>query len=191
MRKILFIVSAVLAFSGSLQSQSVKEKLNDFFFNLTFDADVNVIRLELKNDPNFKFYKDPNRDTTKTIIGKVKSNKNLNPVCFDNQVIIQYSSGQPKRIKKVSFKWSMSYRLEDLASARVDFDKLKTAFTPLFSDVTEAKKTGAQQEVTNAVTFTKDNIVVIIKLIEYINFTHTVSLEYRDKWKIESTDPMK
>jgi hypothetical protein len=190
MKNIFFLVS-ILIFSGHVQSQTVKEKLNDFFFDLTFHADINVIRLELKNDPDFKFYRDPNRDTTKTIIGKVKSNKNLNPICSDNQVIIQYSSGQPKKTKKISLKWSMNYRLEDLASARFDFDKLTAQFKPLFKDFSEEKKTGVQRDVTNSVTFRKDGMVVIIKLIEYINYTHAISLEYRDTWKIEAINILK
>ena len=177
--------------SVSLQAQPVEKKLSDFFFDLYFGVDIDVLKKELEGKPDFKYYQDHNRDSRKTIVGTIKQDKNLNPVSSGNQIIVQYSSAEPKKVKKVSIKWSMNYKLEDLPSALVDFDKLKEEFKPLFSDVQEIEKLGAQSEKIYSLILKENSITVTITLIEYINFSHILSLEYRDKWKIEPVDYLK
>src|SRR5689334_19832681 len=122
MKKLVMIllVGIISVLPGFAQDHIVKEKLSDFFFGLSFNFDIDVVRSELQNNPNFKFYHDPNRDARKTIVGTMKSDKNLNPLCLSNQVIIQYSSAEAKKNKKVFLKWSMNYKVEDLPSAIVD-----------------------------------------------------------------------
>jgi hypothetical protein len=191
MKKIIFAVVVLIALTGSTHAQTIHEKLSAFFFDITFGADISVLKIELRSDPSFKFYHDPNRDTTKTIVGTIKSNPNLNPVCFGNQVIIQYSSAEEKKVKKVFLKWTMNYRLEDLATARVDFEKLQNEYQPFFRNFLETNKTGAQREMIHTLTLKESPMTIIIKLVEYTNFTHTVSLEYKDTWKIEHIDVLK
>lgn len=188
--RIWALIFAVFS-SMSLQAQSIEKKLSDFFFDLYFGVDIDVLKKELEEKPDFKHYQDPNRDSRKTIVGTIKQDKNLNPVCSGNQIIVQYSSAEPKKVKKVSIKWSMNYKLEDLPSALVDFDKLKEEFKPLFSDIQEIEKLGAQREKIYSLILKENSITVTITLIEYINFSHILSLEYRDKWKIESVDYLK
>lgn len=182
-------ITSVLPLSA--QGPTVKQKLSNFFFGLPFNFDIEVLRSELQNNPNFKFYHDPNRDARKTIVGAMKSNESLNPLCVSNQVIIQYSSADIKKTKKVSLKWSMIYKLEDLPSAMVDFEKLKSEFKPLFSDYKETIKIGAQKEKINSLVLKAESLTVTITLIEHINFSHSISLEYRDNWKIEQADVLK
>ena len=183
-----FVVVVASPFSSFAQHQDAREKLREFFFDLHFNLDVEALRTELKSKPLVKLYQDPNRDERKTIIGTIGSDKNLNPLCIDNQIIVSYSSAEAKKTKKVSLKWSMSYRLEDLASTFLDFEKLSSEFKPLFSDVSEQKKTGVQKEKIRSLTLKDKSMIVTITLIEYINFSHLISLEYRDTWRIEKAD---
>jgi hypothetical protein len=189
MRKIILalIVSVATVLPALAQGQTIKEKLSKFFFDISFDVDINLLRIELENNPNFKFYNDPNRDARKTIIGTIKKDENLNTLCTDNQVIIQYSSAEVKKSKKVSVKWSMNYALGDLAGAMVDFERLKSEFKPLFTHSVDTKKTGAQKEKINSLVLKEKSMNVTITLIEYINFSHTISLEYLDTWKTGPT----
>jgi hypothetical protein len=191
MRKVVTLLLVIVSAHASSQDKELKEKLNSFFFNLSFYSDIDVIRAELGSNENFKPYHDPNRDNKKTIIGTIKADSNLNPICSGNQVIIQYSTAEPKKTKKVSFKWTMNYRLEDLAHANIDFEKLKSDFSPFFPDVTESKKTGAQREQVWAITMTDNSITVVITFIQYHNFSHSVSVLYQDKWKIAPTQILK
>ena len=191
MRKFITVLFVIVSTHALSQSKELKEKLNSFFFDLTFYSDIDVIRAELSSNENFRPYHDPNRDNKKTIIGTIRADSNLNPVCSGNQVIIQYSTADPKKTKKVSFKWTMNYRLENLANATVDFQKLKSDFKPFFRDITESKKTGVQREDILAITMTDNSITVVITLIQYLNFSHSVSVLYEDKWKIEPTQILK
>jgi hypothetical protein len=172
-------------------TEELQEKLQDFFFYLSFHSDIEVIRLELTYTPGFTEYKDPNRDSKKTITGTISKHKNLNPVSAGNRVVILFSTSDPKKKKKISFKWSVDYRLEDLARALVDFEKLKAEFKPFFSDTTEQEEIGQQREQISVLILKMNRITVTIRLIRYNNFIHTLSLEYRDQWKIEAVDIMK
>lgn len=191
MRNVITLLLMIVSIHASSQSTELKEKLNSFFFDLPFHTDIDVMRVELNDNPNFKPYHDPNRDNKKTIIGTIKADSNLNPVCSGNQIIIQYSSAEPKKTKKVSLKWTMNYRLEDLPYALVDFEKLKADFKPLFRDASETEKLGVQKERIKALTMHDNSITVIITLIQYLNFSHTLSLQYQDTWKIEAADILK
>lgn len=193
MKKLILssIVSVALLLPASGQDKVIKEKLQHFFFDLSFNVDLEVIRTELGSNPNFKFYNDPNRDAKKTILGTVAKAENLNPVAIGNLIIIQYSSSQAKKKKKVSLKHSISYKVEDLAIALLDFEKLKSEYKPLFTDFIEKLKLGQHQEQISSLILTMDNIVVTITLIRYSNMIHTLSLEYQDLWKIEPVDILK
>ncbi len=193
MKKLILssIVSVALLLPASGQDKVIKEKLQHFFFDLSFNVDLEVIRTELGSNPNFKFYNDPNRDAKKTILGTVAKAENLNPVAIGNLIIIQYSSSQAKKKKKVSLKYSINYKVEDLAIALLDFEKLKSEYKPLFTDFIEKLKLGQHQEQISSLILTMDNIVVTITLIRYSNMIHTLSLEYQDLWKIEPVDILK
>jgi len=193
MRKmmLLCLVMMILIQEVSAQHQPIKEKVQDFFFALSFDSDIEVIKLQLSQDPEFKLYEDPNRDSKKTITGTVLHDKNLNPVSFGNQLIILYLSKAGKKKKNISIKWSMDYRLEDLASALVDYEKIISEFKPLFTVSTERQKTGQHQEQISSVTLQQDLLTITIRLIKYNNFIHTLSVEYYDRWKIEPVDILK
>ena len=193
MKKLILssIVSVALLLPASGQDKVIKEKLQHFFFDLSFNVDLEVIRTELGSNPNFKFYNDPNRDAKKTILGTVAKAENLNPVAIGNLIIIQYSSSQAKKKKKVSLKHSINYKVEDLAIALLDFEKLKSEYKPLFTDFIEKLKLGQHQEQISSLILTMDNIVVTITLIRYSNMIHTLSLEYQDLWKTEPVDILK
>lgn len=190
MKKLILssIVSVALLLSASAQDKVIKEKLQHFFFDLSFNVDLEVIRTELGSNPNFKFYHDSNRDAKKTILGTVTKAESLNPAAASNLIIVQYSSSQAKKKKKVSLKCSINYKVEDLAIALLDFEKLKSEFKPLFTDFTERLKAGQQGEEVNTLTLKTNSIIVTITLIKYNNFIHTISLEYLDVWKIEPID---
>ncbi|HEU5289314.1 MAG TPA: hypothetical protein VFU05_01650 [Cyclobacteriaceae bacterium] len=193
MKKILAQIVIILCFisPGEAQEEKIKEKLASIFFGLSLNVDIDVIRTELGANPDFRFYHDPNRDSRKTIIGTIEKAENLNPICPGNQVIIQYSSAESKKNKKVSFKWSMDYKHEDLASARVDFDKLKAEFKTFFKEFSETKKHGEGKEIVNTLTLKENTITIKVVLIEYKNFIHTVSIEYFDNWKIKPVQIIK
>lgn len=172
------------------QHQALKEKLRDFFFAIPFGSDIEVIRLQLSKDPEFKLYEDPNRDEKKTIVGTLLRDKNLNPAATGNQLTILFLSGS-KRKKKVSIKWSINYKLEDLPVALADYEKMKSDFKPFFNNVTDKVEIGEHKEEILSSTMKHEQITVTFRLIKYNNFIHTVSLEYHDVWKIEPTDIMK
>src|SRR5687768_17065861 len=67
------------------QSATLKSKLQEYFFDLPFGVDIDVIKTELANSPDFKLSYDPNRDARKTIVGTFKTDKNLNPAATYNQ----------------------------------------------------------------------------------------------------------
>jgi hypothetical protein len=195
MRKMMKIISTgvvVMAFTTVLpaQRQLIKEKLQDFFFAIPFDSDIEVIKLQLSQDPDFKIYEDPNRDSKKTIVGTLLKDKSLNPVAFGNQLIILYLSNG-KRKKNISIKWSMNYKLEDLPSAVNDFEKINSEFKPLFTKVIKNEKIGQHREQISSLKFKEDALNLTITLIKYNNFIHTVSVEYSDRWKIEPVTIMK
>ncbi len=175
----------------SAQHQLIKNHVQDFFFDIPFDTDIEVIKLQLGQDPEFKLYEDPNRSSDKTIVGTVLKDKSLNPVAFGNQLIIVYLSKSKKKKKNISIKWSMDYKLEDLASAMVDYDKMISEFKPLFTEITERQKTGQHQEQISSWTMKMDMVTLVFTLIKYNNFIHTLSVEYHDRWKIEPVDILK
>lgn len=185
------VVMAVFAMPMYAQHHDLKSKLQDFFFDVTLGADIEVIRTELESSPDFKPYHDPNRDTEKTIVGTIIKDENLNPVAQSNQIVVLYSTAEAKKQKKVSLKWSINYKVEDLPSALFDFEKFKSAFKPFFSDFNEREAVGQQREQISTLVLRLDAILITIRLVKYNNFNHTVSIEYRDKWKIEPIDIIK
>jgi hypothetical protein len=190
------ILLCILVYAGAIlpvsaQEKKVVEKLRDFFFAIPFESDIQVIRLQLSQDPDFKLYEDPNRDAQKVITGTLIKDKNLNPVTLGNQLIIQYSTGERKKRKNISIKWSMDYKHEDLPSVLYDYEKLKGEFMPLFTDVLEKQKNGHQGEQITTLTLKLETIIITISQIKFNNYIHTLSLEYRDRWKIEPVDILK
>jgi hypothetical protein len=169
--------------------KELDKKLQSFFFDLSFYVDIDVIRTELNANPNFKAYQDSNRDARKSIVGTIAKNKNLNPLTSGNQLIVLYSGGKKK--KKVSFKWSIQYKNEDLPSASVDFETLKNDFKPLFSEAIEKFGVGQQNEQVKSLLLRTGTKTLVIKIILFNNFIHTVSIEYKDKWRITPIDIIK
>ena len=90
-------------------------KLQDYFFELPLEASFETVKEQLTNNPDFTLYSDPNRNAKNSIIGSLSKNKHLNPKAIRNQIIIQIRQQANK--EKVSFKWSIDYKLEDFAAA--------------------------------------------------------------------------
>jgi hypothetical protein len=193
MKKIILIslTAVALVCSASAQNQAIREKLQDFFFAIPFGSDTEVLKLQLSQDPEFKLYEDPNRDAKKTIVGTLTKDKNLNPVATGNQLIILYLPGGSKKKKNVSIKWSINYKLEDLPIALSDFEKIKSDFKPYFTDITEKLEVGEHKEEILSMILKSKPLSLTIRVIKYNNFIHTVSLEYRDLWKIEPVEILK
>jgi hypothetical protein len=190
--KAMLVCFVTLTCIHTLSAQDEKEiekQLQDFFFGLSFYVDIDVIRTELNATPEFKAYQDSNRDEKKSIVGTMTKNKNLNPLTTGNQFIVLYSGGAKR--KKVSFKWSINYKYEDLPSASVDFESLQTRFKPLFSEAIEKFEVGQQREQVKSLTLKEGSKTLVIKLLQFNNYIHTVSIEYKDKWKITPIDILK
>ena len=194
-RKVVMFTATIILLTALIPcvsaQQRIKERLQDFFFAIPFDSDIKVVKMQLIQYPEFKLYEDRNRDPEKTVVGTLLRDKNLNPVAFSNQLIILYLSKAGKKKKNISIKWSMDYRLEDLAAALLDYEKIKSEFKPLFTEFTERQKTGQHQEQISSMTFQDDPLTISIILIKYNNFIHTLSVEYHDRWKIEPVDILK
>ncbi len=166
------------------QTKPLKENLKNYFSFLPFYVDIETMKIQLGKNAEFKFHNDPNRDASKTIIGTLGKDKNLNPVAFTNQLIIKYSPSSNKKRKNVSVKWSINYKLEDLPSALFDFEKIKSNFKPYFVNSTEKKEIGQQGEQIYSTLLERDQLVLAIRMIEYNNFIHTISIEFQEVWKI-------
>lgn len=112
----------------------IKGKLSDFFFGLSPQSDLNTIKEQLRNNPEFTFHEDPNRDANSSISGSITTNKNLNPISTRNQLVISLTSLPNGNNEAVSFAWFIDYKIEDLAVALDDCEKLKSEFKPYFRD---------------------------------------------------------
>src|SRR5688572_7547055 len=123
-------MAIALVCSVSAQDHTLKEKLQDFFFFIPFGYDMEAIKLQLGQDPEFKFHQDPNRDSKKSIVSTFNKNKNMNPEASANRLIILVSHTGSKKKKNVSIKWSIDYKHNDLAIAILDFEKIKSDFKP-------------------------------------------------------------
>ena len=178
---LLITVIANYTFS---QDQKIKAKLQEFFFDLPFNSGIETIKQRLNSNPEFKLYEDPNRDPAKSITGTLVKNINLNPGAIHNQLIIVFSD-ENRKLKKVSFKWSIDYKSEDLPQALFDYEKLKSDFTPYFNNIEEKEGTGYHQEETHSIILEKDPMKVTIRILKYINSGHTISIEFDDVWKIK------
>jgi len=185
MKRILLscLMLGVTSFSFA-QDYEVKKRLQDFFFGLSFYSDIASLKKELKDNREFNLFEDPNRDERKSIVGSIVKDKNLNSKSIRNQLVILFSSGNGKR-KKVSFKWSIDYKLDDLPTALVDCEKIKSIFKPYFTDIIEKEGVGYHQEQIQTSILKLDTIEVIIRVMKYNNYSHTISIEYNDTWKIK------
>lgn len=188
--KIATTICIILSSISPANSQlsDVEKQIQNYFFGLSFYVDIEVLKLELASNPEFKLFLDPNRDSRNSIVGTFARDTNLNPIAASNQLIIHFSGNKNK---KISMKWSIHYKHEDFASAIYDFEKLKSTFKPNFNKAHEKNETGQQKEQTSSLTLRSGLKTIIIKLVKYNNFTHTLSLEYQDTWKITPTDIIK
>lgn len=178
-----WLLSVVLTSLTFAQEQTVVEKLQDFFFAFPINSNIEVLRSQLSELEGFRFYADPNRDATRTITGTFGKNKRLNPVANSNQLIIMFWGTKPKW-QNVSIRWAINYKLEDLAAGLYDYEKMIVEFQPYFTDVIRKEELGQHQETIRITTLRSGSMVISVRIIEYNNLIHTVSLEYRDVWRI-------
>ena len=193
MKKIVLstLTAFLLVCSASGQSQKAKEKLQDFFIVIPFGSDLEVIKLQLSEDPEFKLYEDHNRDSKKSIVGTFIKNKNLNPKASANRLVILMSPSGSKKKKNISIKWSIDYSHDDLAIAILDFEKVKSDFKPYFTDYRDEEETGPHREQIQSTILKSELLELTIRLIKYNSYIHTLSIEYRDVWKIKPADILK
>ena len=156
----------------------IKKILQDYFFELPLDDSFDTVKEQLTSNPDFTLYSDPNRDSKTSIIGSISRNKHLNPKAIRNQIVIQIKQQTNK--EKVSFKWSIDYKLEDFAVAINDCERIRSDFKPFFEDFTETKEIGYHQEQIESLYLKKEDMKVTIRMLKFNNSSHTVSLEYED-----------
>jgi hypothetical protein len=178
--------------AGPMLSQPPDSNINlsKIFGNISFNVDIEIVRLELANTPGFHFYHDPNQDSAKVITGSLTDGDSFIRAS-DNLLVITYSSSEPKRKKKVIIKRIFNYKHEDLAHAFSEYEKLKLALKPFVTSYVERIKTGAQREKINIFKSTIDNATIIVSLIENNNYIHTLSITYNAKWKIQPIEILK
>jgi len=160
------------------EDSEIKKKLQDYFFELPLEASFDTVKEQLTNNPDFTLYSDPNRDAKTSIIGSISRNKHLNPKAIRNQIVIQIKQQANK--EKVSFKWSIDYKLEDFAVAINDCERIRSEFKPFFEDFKETKEIGYHQEQIESLYLKKEDMKVTIRMLKFNNSSHTVSLEYED-----------
>lgn len=181
MKRIIFFALISFLFSTLAVGQNVNEvrkKLSDFYFGLSMKSDINAIKKQLGNNPEFKIHSDPNLDPKVSISGSVSTDPNLNVMATRNQLII---AEEPYRdnVVMMSYHWFIDYKLEDLAVAQDDFRKYKDFFKPYFEDVTLKQGIGNHQEEVESIYLKEGNLEVIIKMMKSNNFSHTISIECR------------
>ncbi len=162
------------------EDAEIKKKLQDYFFDLSLDASFEGVKEQLTNNPDFKLYSDPNRDVNASIIGSISRNKHLNPNAIRNQIVIQFIPQANRAKEKVSFKWSIDYRLEDFVLAINDCERIRSDFKPFFEDFKETKEIGYHQEQIESLYMKKGAMKVAIRMLKFNNSSHTVSLEYHE-----------
>ena len=160
------------------EDAEIKKKLQDYFFDLSLDASFESVKEQLTNNPDFKLYSDPNRDVNASIIGSISRNKHLNPNAIRNQIVIQFLPQSNQAKEKVSFKWSIDYKLEDFVLAINDCERIRSDFKPFFEDFKETKEIGYHQEQIESLYMKKGTMKVTIRLLKFNNSSHTISLEY-------------
>ena len=160
------------------EDAEIKKKLQDYFFDLSLDASFEGVKEQLTNNPDFKLYSDPNRDVNASIIGSISRNKHLNPNAIRNQIVIQFLPQSNQAKEKVSFKWSIDYKLEDFVLAINDCERIRSDFKPFFEDFKETKEIGYHQEQIESLYMKKGTMKVTIRLLKFNNSSHTISLEY-------------
>lgn len=164
--------------------------LSKLFGNISFNVDIEIIRLELANTPGFHFYHDPNQDSAKVITGSLTEGDSFTRAS-DNLLVFTYSSSDQKRKKKVNIKRIFNYKHEDLAHAFFEFEKLKLVLKPFATSFVERVKTGVQRERINIFKSNIDNATIIVSLIENNNYIHTLSITYNAKWKMQPIEILK
>lgn len=162
------------------EDSEIKKKLQDYFFELPLEASFDTVKEQLTNNPDFTLYSDPNRDAKNSIIGSISRNKHLNPNAIRNQIVIQFVPQSNKTKEKVSFKWSIDYKLEDLAVAIDDYERIRSDFKPFFKDISEKQEIGYHQEEIESWYLKKGSMLVTIRMLKFNNSSHTISLEYDD-----------
>lgn len=162
------------------EETGIKKKLQDYFFGLSLEAGFDSLKLQLTSNPDFTLYSDPNRDVNSSIIGSISRSKHLNPNAIRNHIVIQFVPQSNKSKEKVSFKWSIDYKLEDLPVAVNDYERIRSDFKPFFKDISEKKEIGYHQEEIESAYLKKGPVVVTIRMLKFNNSSHTISLEYED-----------
>ena len=160
------------------EDAEIKKKLQDYFFDVSLDGSFDAVKKQLTNNPDFKLYSDPNRDVNNSIIGSISRNKHLNPNAIRNQIVIQFIPQANQAKEKVSFKWSIDYKLEDFVLAINDCEKIRSDFKPFFEDFKETKEIGYHQEQIESLYMKKGAMKVAIRMLKFNNSSHTISLEY-------------
>ena len=160
------------------EDAEIKKKLQDYFFDVSLDGSFDAVKKQLTNNPDFKLYSDPNRDVNNSIIGSISRNKHLNPNAIRNQIVIQFIPQANQAKEKVSFKWSIDYKLEDFVLAINDCERIRSDFKPFFEDFKETKEIGYHQEQIESLYMKKGAMKVAIRMLKFNNSSHTISLEY-------------
>ena len=160
------------------EDAEIKKRLQDYFFDLSLDGSFDAVKKQLTNNSDFKLYSDPNRDVNNSIIGSISRNKHLNPNAIRNQIVIQFLPQSNQAKEKVSFKWSIDYKLEDFVLAINDCERIRSDFKPFFEDFKETKEIGYHQEQIESLYMKKGTMNVTIRLLKFNNSSHTISLEY-------------
>ena len=166
------------------QDQEVNKKLEDFFFGLSFNSGIEVIKQRLRGNPEFEFYEDPNQNPKNSVTGTFLKNKNLNPDAVRNQLVIVFTGNKSRR-KNVSLRWSIDYKSEDLPQALFDYGKIESEFKPYFTDIKETEGVGYHQEEIHSLILKKDQMKITIRMMKYNFSAHTISIEYDDVWIIK------
>ncbi len=169
--------------SHIVHGQKVKMELQHFFLEMPFDTDLSTIKKYLAQTNYIVFYNDPNLNELASLSGRATKNKCLDTASSRNRFIVLFKNVKAKNAD-VSIKWAFDYNQADLALAEVEFEKLKSTFLPYFVEFRETEKIGQGQEQILTHTMYEERMEVIIQLVRYNNTTHTVSLEYEDKWQL-------
>ncbi len=154
----------------------LSQKLSEYFFGLSLEADIKNLRDKLAENKDFTIYRDPNRDEATSITGSIAQHEHINPGSARNQLVIQITPSGNR--ESVMFKLSIDYKLTDLPMAMHDWEEIKKDFRPFFTEFSEKTEIGFHQEEIETLNLKNGHGAVAIRLVKFNSINHTISFEY-------------
>lgn len=176
-----FILIALIAFSFcAFVEDPLKRKVTDFFFGVSPESGIQAVREQLSANPNFKIFEDPNRDPKTSVVGSIAEYKHLNKVTSSNQLIFSTAPYSSKSKEVLTITWLIDYKIEDLASALVDYEMYKAEFKPHFGYISSSREVGYEKEEIESIILKSGTTEITLKMTKGNNLRHSIAVTYKE-----------